>query len=135
MEVLTRRLPKQVEDSGLPVVIASGLLFWPLTYYAPQSVTERICFVADKDAAARRTGNVSVDGGLLATLKHFKPRVFLWSEFRERQKRFYLVWPRRGTVVHEWLLPELQSLGAQVQNAGEWGGDELYLVTLPQTGP
>jgi hypothetical protein len=131
-EVLSRRLPTQVEDSGLPVVIGSGLNFWPLTYYAPQSVRERICFVADMDVAARRTGNVSVDGGLLATMKHFKPRVYPWSEFRKTQRQFYLVWPRRENVLFEWLLPEVQSLDAEVENVGSWGGDELYLVTLPQ---
>jgi 4-amino-4-deoxy-L-arabinose transferase-like glycosyltransferase len=103
----------------LPLVISSGLLFYPLNHYAPTALQPRLYYLSDPQLAVKHTGTDSFDRGYPDLARIFPLRAKL-AEYRPflRQHKHFLLY---GLSKHEmdWLVPQLLSEGAQLRYLGQ----------------
>jgi len=88
--------------SDLPIVIASGIRYLPMAYYAPADVRRRLYAVVDSRAALGASSTASVDLALLVLRRYFPLQVEDYAGFASRHPEFLLVlggafdsWPER----------------------------------------
>jgi hypothetical protein len=82
-----------------PVVVADGMLYLQLWYYAPQRLKSRLVYLTDNDAARRYVKNDLLEDGL-KSLRPWAPVEVLdyrsfaapGREFLVYQKKFYMAW-------------------------------------------
>jgi 4-amino-4-deoxy-L-arabinose transferase-like glycosyltransferase len=120
----------------LPLVVSSGLLFYPLNHYASPALLPRLYYLSDPQLAAKHTGTDSFDRGYpdLARIFPLRANLAQYRPFLAQHSHFLLY----GLSKHEmdWLVPQLLSEGAQLRYLGQqreqFGPASLYEVQLPE---
>lgn len=103
----------------LPMVISSGLLFYPLNHYAPAALLPRLYYLSDPKLAVQYTGTDAFDRGYpdLARIFPLRANLAEYRPFLTKHSHFLLY----GYSKHEmdWLVPQLLSEGAQLRYLGQ----------------
>lgn len=102
----------RLDDSRLPIAVADGLLFLPLTFYADDALAPRLHFLMDRGKALRYTRNDSIELGLAALARHIPLNVPSYAAFIKAHPRFLIVGSRHSEMT--WLRRQLESEGAHI---------------------
>jgi hypothetical protein len=117
------RLVQENNPAHLPVVVADGVQFFPLAYYAPEDVRSNLVYLVDIPAALRYTGSSMVDTNLKALSGIAPINVPDYSEFVHSHKSFLMLWSENA-----WLPLKLNADGARIVFKGKAGAGTLYSV-------
>ena len=123
------------QHADLPLVVSSGLIFYPMAHYATVSRANRMWFLTDEKIALRVTGSDMFEKGLPALNRLFPMRAHLqdYSEFLAAHPRFLLYGYADNKM--DWLIPQLRDDGAQLRYLGkrtdQQGLAVLYDVEVP----
>ena len=90
-------------ESGLPIVVSSGLQYLPMAYYSPPMHNGGLYALVDPPAAVTFAKSDSVDLGLLVLRNYFPLQVEEYPKFASKHREFILVsdgggfdwWPSR----------------------------------------
>jgi Dolichyl-phosphate-mannose-protein mannosyltransferase len=127
------------QHAELPLVVSSGLIFYPLSHYATASQANRMWFLTDEKIALRVTGSNMFEKGLPVLNRIFPLRGHLgdYSEFLAAHPRFLLYGYADNKM--DWLIPQLRQDGAQLRYLGkrtdQMGLAVLYDVEAPPRLP
>jgi len=134
-------IPEQVLDldqhAELPLVVSSGLIFYPMSHYATVNQVKRMWFLTDEKIALHVTGSNMFEKGLPALNRLFPLRAHLqdYSEFLAAHPRFLLYGYADNKM--DWLIPQLREDGAQLRYLGkrtdQMGLAVLYEVEVPHS--
>jgi hypothetical protein len=123
------------QHAELPLVVSSGLIFYPMSHYATVSQVNRMWFLTDEKIALHVTGSNMFEKGLPALNRLFPMRAHLqdYSEFLAAHPRFLLYGYADNKM--DWLIPQLRDDGAQLRYLGkrtdQMGLAVLYDVEVP----
>lgn len=123
----------------LPLLIASGLLFYPLDHYATPAQANRLHFVTEPSMGRRWTGTDMFDRGYwdLHRLFPLRSNLNTYPDFLARHQKF-LVYGYNSNRL-DWILSQLLSDGASLRLLGQQqeqvGLASLFEATLPPTLP
>ena len=123
------------QHADLPLVVSSGLIFYPMSHYATASQVNRMWFLTDEKIAVRVTGSNMFEKGLPALNRLFPMRAHLqdYSEFLAAHPHFLLYGYADNKM--DWLIPQLRDDGAQMRYLGkrtdQMGLAVLYDVEVP----
>jgi len=123
------------QHADLPLVVSSGLIFYPMTHYATAGRANRLWFLTDEKIALRVTGSDMFEKGLPALNRLFPMRAHLqdYSGFLAAHPRFLLYGYADNKM--DWLIPQLRDDGAQLRYVGQridqMGLAVLYDVEVP----
>ena len=123
---IERPLLIQSLRSPSPTVVASSLQFLQLWYYLPSELKPRVRYLADPAAALRWTGSDTFDLGYVALAARTVVPVESYAAFVAAHPTFRVYETGSG-----WLLSELASAGARIEEIGREHGGKLYRVTMP----
>jgi Dolichyl-phosphate-mannose-protein mannosyltransferase len=121
----------------LPLVVSSGLIFYPMSHYAKPNQAARIWFLTDEKIALHVTGSNMFEKGLPALNRLFPLRAHLgdYREFLAAHPHFLLYGYADNKM--DWLIPQLRDDGAQLRYLGkrtdQMGLAVLYDVQVPQS--
>ncbi len=119
----------QQRESGLPLVVSSGIQFLPLVYYAPTDSGRNIYAFTDPSAAVTYTGTDSLDLDLLVMQKYFPLQAVAYSLFSSRYREFLLVSnPEMGS--EDWWPERLLHDGHSLNLIRKIGNFQIFKVTL-----
>jgi hypothetical protein len=122
------RLLDRAGDPTLPVVVANGLEFVPLAYYAPPATAGRLVALLDRESAREATGTDSIELDVLVLRKYLPITVETYEAFEEEHDRFLLyASPGHG----EWWQSRLLSDGFTLTTLAADGSRVLYDVARP----
>jgi Dolichyl-phosphate-mannose-protein mannosyltransferase len=110
-----------------PVVVTGGLMFLQLWYYTPPELRGRLWYLADPEAAIKRTGSATIDRGLLALAKWTPVNVSDYASFVNRYDGF-----RVYTAGSGWLLNRLEGEDCVIEQVGAELGGRLLVVRCPR---
>jgi hypothetical protein len=125
------------QHAELPLVVSSGLIFYPMSHYATTSQVNRLWFLTDEKIAQHVTGANMFEKGLPVLNGLFPLRAHLqdYSEFLAAHPHF-LVYGYADNKM-DWLIPQLRDDGAQLRYLGkrtdQMGLAVLYDVEVPPT--
>jgi hypothetical protein len=125
------------QHADLPLVVSSGLIFYPMSHYATVSQVNRMWFLTDEKIALRVTGSNMFEKGLPALNRLFPLRAHLqdYREFLASHPHFLLYGYADNKM--DWLIPQLRDDGAQLRYLGkrtdQMGLAVLYDVEVPQS--
>ncbi len=108
-----------------PVVIASGMRFLELQFYAPAILAQRLIEVADPAAAIEHSGSNSVDTANLALSRHVELPVRELDSFLAQNPSFVLQSSRGG---FGWLPAHLLAKNYQLELLAEASEASFYLA-------
>jgi hypothetical protein len=121
----------------LPLVVSSGLIFYPMSHYATESQAARIWFLTDEKIALHVTGSNMFEKGLPALNRLFPMRAHLqdYREFLAAHRHFLLYGYADNKM--DWLIPQLRDDAAQLRYLGkrtdQMGLAVLYDVEVPDS--
>jgi hypothetical protein len=119
----------------LPLVISSGLIFYPMSHYATPQQAARMWFLTDEKIALRVTGSNMFEKGLPALNRLFPIRARLqdYHQFLASHPHF-LVYGYADNKM-DWLVPQLRDDGVTLNYLGkrtdQMGLAVLYEVQAP----
>jgi hypothetical protein len=125
------------QHADLPLVVSSGLIFYPMTHYATVGRANRMWFLTDEKIALRVTGSNMFEKGLPALNRLFPLRAHLqdYREFLAAHPHFLLYGYADNKM--DWVIPQLRDDGAQLRYLGkrtdQMGLAVLYDVETPQS--
>jgi hypothetical protein len=111
-------------DTGLPIAISDGSLFFQLVHYTSSRVSSRLCYLADPELARQYTGSDSLDLDLLAYRKLISLQVIEARPFFRTHTPFLLY----VTPDWNWILWALKDRTAQIQFVDMTHQGTLYRV-------
>jgi hypothetical protein len=120
------RLLSSAGDQTLPVVVANGLEFVPLAYYAPRATTSRLVALLDAEAAREHTGSDSVELDIVI-LQRYMPIVVESYEAFEAGHAVFLLYATPGHG--EWWQARLLRDGFTLRTLSADGSRVLYEVS------
>jgi hypothetical protein len=85
-----QRLLDRGGDTALPVVVANGLEFVPLAYYAPPSTTRRLVALVDAESARQHSGTDSIELDVQVLEKYLPIVVRTYDAFEANHDTFLL---------------------------------------------
>jgi hypothetical protein len=117
------------QHAELPLVVSSGLIFYPMSHYATVSQANRMWFLTDEKIALHVTGSNMFEKGLPALNRLFPMRGHLedYSEFLAAHPHFLLYGYADNKM--DWLIPQLRDDGAQLRYLGK-RTDQMGLAVL-----
>jgi uncharacterized membrane protein len=117
-------------ERQLPLVVADPHYFTILSHYAPPDVRPRLVYLADPNLALKRLGHNSVERGMLDLVKPwFRMNVADYNTFVAEHPRF-LVFGNFGVLAFlNWLVPELQAGGMQIEFRERRGDNFFFLAS------
>jgi hypothetical protein len=117
------------QPGELSIVINNGNWYFQLAHYTPAEFSSRLVYLIDLDAATKYTGTDSVDLSLQRYARFLPLNLRPAGPFLRSGRPFLLDAPPDG-----WLLPVIQSEGAQTELVAIAGGHMLYRVEPKQVG-
>jgi hypothetical protein len=105
------------------VCVSGGLMYLQFWCYAPPLLKQRLCYLADPDAARRLVDTDSIDNGLLALRRWTAVSVHDYDRFVEAHATFIVYGAGSG-----WVLQRLSESGASVRETGVELGAHIYEV-------
>jgi hypothetical protein len=111
-------------DTGLPIVISDGSLFFQLVHYTSSRTSSRLYYLADPELASQYTGSDSLDLDLLAYSKLTSLQVTEARPFLRTHTPFLLY----VTPDWNWILWALKDRTAQIQFVDMTHQGTLYRV-------
>ncbi len=114
-------------DTGLPIAISEGHLFFQLAHYTPSRTSSRLCYLADPELASQYTGSDTVDLDLLAYSKATSLKVIEARPFLRTRAPFLLYVPP-DLWQWDWILSALKDRSAQIQFVDMTHDGTLYRV-------
>ncbi len=111
-------------DTGLPIAISDGSLFFPLVHYTSSRTSSRLCYLADPELASQYIGSDSLDLDLLAYRKLISLQVIEARPFLRTHTPFLLY----VTPDWNWILWALKDRTAQIQFVDMTHHGALYRV-------
>ena len=115
-------------DPSLPIVVANGLEFVPLAYYAEPAMRTRLVALLDQESAREATGTDSIELDVLVLRKYMPITVETYDAFETQHDRFLLyASPGHG----EWWQSRLLRDGFTLTTLAADGARVLYHVARP----
>ncbi len=122
---------QQHSEPGLPIVSWWGSAFLVISHYAPESIAQRMRFVADPDAAMHYEGENLSDRGMLALKPWFPAGIIDLPTLARDYPRFMLFgetwWDGRWNWLFDWLIRNGWHIRPVAQDHNIW----LFLVERP----
>ncbi len=112
--------------AGLPIVYADPIRYLQAAYYGAPEIRERVVYLADPDAALRRTGTDSPERAIQLLAGIAPLHVEAPGEFVARHHRFLVI--ESGDF--SWVVPELAARRASVRVNGNTVDVRTYEVLL-----
>ena len=122
--VETRPLLLDSLRTPAPTVIAGGVHFIELWYYAPTFAKSRMVYLADPAAAFEQSGSDTVDRGYLVLARWTPLPVQSFAAFVDSHRSFRVYDANNG-----WLMPALE-MRAALEEIGREPGGRLYQATM-----
>jgi len=120
----------------IPVVIASGLEYLPMTYYGSEPWRDRLVSLYDPEKAIKYSGlhTDSTDRDLWALQGCTPLRVLEAGDFVTANPSF-LLYAERPDDGYEWWPRAFQEMGYELKSLGENDSQELFLVSHKRAAP
>ena len=115
--------------SDLPVVVASGMKYIPLAYYAAPIFSRRLFYLTDEIKALRYQGADTLDKNVLILRDYMPLQVRDFSEFTSSYSEF-LVYAEEPDDAGTWLPMYLSREAATMRTVAVEPVRRLYLVTM-----
>jgi len=115
--------------SDLPVVVASGMRYTPLAYYASPEFFRRLYYLADEEKQFKYQGADTLDKHVVILRDYLPLQVRGFSEFTSAHLKF-IVYAEEPDDGGTWLPIYLSHEAACVQLIGMDANRRLYLVTM-----
>jgi len=118
----------EAAPADLPIVIASALTYFPMKWYAPPFLRERLHYLADLQYAVKQPDFLP-ELSMTINQNLFPVKVDNYRTFIEGNKRFVLYCT--GEPRLEWVKQRLLDEGWKLELIEKQGVEELYLATRP----
>ncbi len=118
--------------SDLPVVVASGMVYTPLAYYASPAFYKRLYYLTDQEKQFKYQGADTFDKEVVIFRDYMPLQIEDYTEFTSAH-RIFLLYGEDPGYGNTWLAEHLSREGDSVQALAVDPSRRLFLVTMKET--